>query len=578
MPAYEWKGIEDDSRIPPPVWLIKTGGDDAATVVWKPLRKCDCRTLNRTSSEHEILIEFGRKTANLQDRVVSHNFVPSAPTYSLCSSIWFMREERKKEIILHPVEDVFDTAAIESLYHRAREVIDNKGDVFALTKEVIVLKDGASKVQVSKSGNSLSLKYIPSGSWFFTNSVELQRGYGDYEVPGEETELALGPVCHVVFVIHGIGEAFFSREAVQIAGLIEQVETARMQIQQKQLDQWTKSRSDNKIASSPPPRIEFIPIEWFSSVHDESSILMRSLKATTLPTIPALRAIANDVVFDVLMYLTPNFCQHVLETVTRKLRLMHERFHEINPSFRRSGGSFSLAGHSLGSVICWDLLAILKRHNEASSTQSRPLGDPYGAAGDWGPPVTMKDTIPFQPEHTFFLGSPLGMFLTLRGSHPVLDGMDKTENGVSTFVLPTKGLYNIFHPSDPVAYRIEPLLLPQATKEDDIPPSIYLTVPGESVRLHVKAKQLGDIVRKSLLKPSGGGWSSLVDGAINLAAETTSAVINADSEASAAAPDWIFPLGGTNQRVDLSLQPNLIDNEYVRYVLPSCHFTRAVYI
>ena len=60
----------------------------------------------------------------------------------------------------------------------------------------------------------------------------------------------------------------------------------------------------------------------------------------------------------------------------------------------------------------------------------------------------------------------------------------------SPFTLPTKSLYNIFHPSDPVAYRIEPLLLPEGVAVDEFPPPIFLTPDGKSVRLHVKAKQV----------------------------------------------------------------------------------------
>lgn len=58
----------------------------------------------------------------------------------------------------------------------------------------------------------------------------------------------------------------------------------------------------------PPNRVEFIPIEWYDKVRSPSHALMTSLNAVTLKSIPALRSIANDVIFDVLMYLTPEFC------------------------------------------------------------------------------------------------------------------------------------------------------------------------------------------------------------------------------------------------------------------------------
>nr|XP_020443307.1 phospholipase DDHD1-like isoform X2 [Monopterus albus] len=53
------------------------------------------------------------------------------------------------------------------------------------------------------------------------------------------------------------------------------------------------------------------------------------------------------------------------------------------------------------------------------------------------------------------MGSPLAVFLALRGIRP-------GNNGVQDHILPTsicKRLFNIFHPTDPVAYRLEPLIL-----------------------------------------------------------------------------------------------------------------------
>jgi hypothetical protein len=87
---------------------------------------------------------------------------------------------------------------------------------------------------------------------------------------------------------------------------------------------------------------------------------MQSLKATTLTTIPALRELANDVIFDVLMYLTPNFCFEVLECVTDQIIEIYSIFRKTHPDFVSNGGKCSLVGHSLGSVIIWDLLSLLK--------------------------------------------------------------------------------------------------------------------------------------------------------------------------------------------------------------------------
>ena len=189
----------------------------------------------------------------------------------------------------------------------------------------------------------------------------------------------------------------------------------------------------------------------------------------------------------------------------------------------------------------------------------------------------MAAAIPFEPEHTFFWGSPLGIFLTLRGAHPVFEELRYESSLVSSFTLPTKSLYNIFHPSDPVAYRIEPLLLPQNCDPDDLPPPVFLTPPGKDVRLHLKAKQLGDVVRKSLFEPKKkSGWALLESAVSALGTEITAT--EGDDTKRATLTQFTsstkFPLGGKSDRVDFSLQTDLINNDYISAVTAhSCYFS-----
>ena len=126
--------------------------------------------------------------------------------------------------------------------------------------------------------------------------------------------------------------------------------------------------------------------------------------------------------------------------------------------------------------------------------------------GCWGPSLSkpLDKCLPFIPEFTLLLGSPVGLFLTLRGAHAVFDELREQVHGdvkptVSPFTLPSGPVHNIFHPSDPVAYRIEPLLLSQDANVEDLPPPIYLTRQGQDVRFHVKAQQIGQDIRKSFV-------------------------------------------------------------------------------
>jgi hypothetical protein len=138
----------------------------------------------------------------------------------------------------------------------------------------------------------------------------------------------------------------------------------------------------------------------------------------------------------------------------------------------------------------------------------------------------------------------------------------------SPFTLPTASLYNIFHPSDPVAYRIEPLLLPQGTPQEDFPPPLYLTAPGKDLRLHVKARQFGDEIRKSFIEQKNT-WSSLIESAttaLSLDCESQAKRIGIDGKAVLKPGPLKFLLGGKSTRVDYSLQPGVIDNEYISAV------------
>ena len=390
-----------------------------------------------------------------------------------------------------------------------------------------------------------------------------------------------------------------------------------------------------------PDRIEFIPIEWYDRIHSSSNSLSKSLQSITLPSIPALRGIANEAVFDVLMYITPSFCEPVLETVTSQINTSYEKFLEVHPTFLSEGGKCHLAGHSLGSVIVWDLLTILKDFQEPVPKQK--VGGEVGKRetsggvqiisddnnvnigyqayakenadtaqnGTWGPtlPKRPTQTLPFVPQNVLFLGSPIGMFLTLRGCHPVFENLrkrkaeevtkgfeakEKASGGdggecsadekaphddksqkllselpyASPFTLPVEGgIYNIFHPSDPVAYRIEPLLLPPEMDINDIPAPLHLTVQGQGVRLHVKAQQIGDEIARAM----EGKTASIA----NLFSQAVTVLGKSVTEAEGNAPRVkalhstgppVFPLGGKSQRVDYQLQKGVVDNEYLSAV------------
>lgn len=599
-----WKGIEDSSPCPERVWFSRSKDTDP----WLPLRKCDCRTLNNSPGVEHVAIEGGRAVADLKANVIWYAFYNS-PARDLQSGIWFEKSQRSgsdKGINLVPMTGM-DEELVEGLYQKATRMASSLGGgLRSIINESVSIENDRYKVFLCQTANGLCLRK-KSSSLSLEPQCDLQRGYGEFDVDGETEEMTLGPVRYAVFVVHGIGEALWSREDVKVPGLIAQIDHARISIHKKQFEQWktacSKMKAD-KFPCSPPNRIEFIPVEWYDKIHSSSSMLKHSINSITLESISKLRVLANDVVSDVLMYMTPEYCDKVLNCVTDQICDLYTQFLKIHPTFLEDGGKCVLMGHSLGSVIAWDILSILKDNGkDRLSNGNASVDDPLNLVNDvmsakqyriptadstlhagfqahahskntsnninvgaWGPflPQRMTKTIPFIPDFTFFLGSPLGLFLALRGAHPVFEKLRKVaealllEDGTDTkvtripsspFNLPSGSIYNIFHPSDPVAYRIEPLLLSPDTPFANLPPPCFLVPDGGAVRLHVKAKEISD----NLYKTFSGIFKAIPD----------KDFASVKKQICGHAPTYKFDLGGHSERVDFQLQTGVIESEYI---------------
>ena len=115
-------------------------------------------------------------------------------------------------------------------------------------------------------------------------------------------------------------------------------------------------------------------------------------------------------------------------------------------------GKVSLLAHSLGSVISWDILSQQSSEMEAKIETTTLLDDQRFFSTKSSPNVALGSCpkLNFQVANTFMIGSPVAVFLMLRNQHEPLN---------KDFYLPgCPRVFNIFHPYDPVAYRIEPLI------------------------------------------------------------------------------------------------------------------------
>ncbi|GAM21415.1 hypothetical protein SAMD00019534_045900 [Acytostelium subglobosum LB1] len=160
--------------------------------------------------------------------------------------------------------------------------------------------------------------------------------------------------------------------------------------------------------------VEFKIIEWHSKIRKDN--LDRDLEKISPDNIEKIRGFVNDTLLDVMLYMTPEYHTEILNEVSSQINATYNMFINHHPKFR---GLVSIWCHSLGSVIVWDIL------------HSKHIG--------------------FQVENVFAMGSPLGIFLRLKG-HP-LGNVDFRQ-----LIPQCSNWFNIFSPTDPVAYRIEPFI------------------------------------------------------------------------------------------------------------------------
>ena len=180
--------------------------------------------------------------------------------------------------------------------------------------------------------------------------------------------------------------------------------------------------------------MKWIGIEWHKKLHDLETV-GNLVKKVTLPSLGALRVLNNDILSDVLFYFTSFHGQKLLNIVCSEINREYKEFAARHPNFK---GSVSFYTHSLGSIIVYDLLA--NQHN-AGLCQ-----DPVYPATQTHYEIKYPK-LDIIPRYQFSLGSPIAAVLIMRGQ------------SFKDYQLPSTRFFNIFNLFDPIAYRLEPLLM-----------------------------------------------------------------------------------------------------------------------
>ncbi|XP_030239611.1 uncharacterized protein LOC115562352 isoform X2 [Drosophila navojoa] len=447
-----------------PHWFYKRNVD--GKFVWTPFSHYDSALLETSLNSEEtdssaiVPVEGGRYDVNIKERTKTPVYWEGkAIEVRRCS--WFYKGVDGKYV---PYEE--QTAeALEMEYRHATETNE--------WHKKIPLANGE---QVTMHGPNVIVHFMPpspADSWGgsvqgTSRPLVVKRDLNDFKIQQGESQR----VDHLLFMVHGIGSAC----DLKMRNVEEVVDDFRY-IAQQLVQSHYKNSTDMGLVG----RVEVLPIEWHGHLHSEELGIDEKLRSITLESIPRLRNFTNDTLLDVLFYTSPKYCQKIMNTVADALNETYLKYRMRHPEFN---GGVSLAGHSLGSLILFDLLCHqepLKESEEENKlniqqenpdqlpqkkgTESKNVQLPnndammpkqvsyamgIGPAGT-GQPVINYTQLIFHPKKFFALGSPIGMFVTIRGIDKL--GLD--------FRLPTcAGFYNIFHPFDPVAYRIEALVNP----------------------------------------------------------------------------------------------------------------------
>ncbi|KAH8390900.1 hypothetical protein KR215_001454 [Drosophila sulfurigaster] len=441
-------------------WFYKRSVD--SKFVWTPFSHYDSALLetsltSESDSSSIVPVEGGRYDVNIKERTKTPVFWEGkAIEVRRCS--WFYKGVDSKYV---PYAEE-TAAALEAEYKRATET----GEWL----KKIPLGNGE---QVTMHGPNVIVHFMPpsnADTWGGTvqsssRPLVVKRDLNDFKIQQGESQR----VDHLLFMVHGIGSAC----DLKMRNVEEVVDDFRI-IAQQLVQSHYKNSTDMGLVG----RVEVLPIEWHGHLHSEELGIDEKLKSITLESIPRLRNFTNDTLLDVLFYTSPKYCQKIMNTVADALNEVYLKYRMRHPEFN---GGVSLAGHSLGSLILFDLLCHQEplkeseeenkenpdqlprkqQHQQRADQVQLPNNDKMlpkqvsyamgmGVAGT-GQPVINYTQLIFHPKKFFALGSPIGMFVTIRGIDKL--GLD--------FRLPTcAGFYNIFHPFDPVAYRIEALVNP----------------------------------------------------------------------------------------------------------------------
>ncbi|KAH7149742.1 DDHD domain-containing protein [Dactylonectria estremocensis] len=331
---------------------------------------------------------------------------------------------------------------------------------------------------------------------------EEQEIQDDYNAQAGETQGR--EIEHLVLVTHGIGQLLSLR--MESVNFVHDVNVLRKTTKSVYANSADLKALNSELGTSPGNcRVQVLPVCWRHLLdfpkkrekrgeHDLGEVVgdeddYPSLEDITIEGVGFARSLISDLALDVLLYQS-SYRKQISQIVFKECNRIFQLFRQRNPEFK---GKVHLLGHSLGSAILFDVLCQQKDRTEE---QPPPLRF-------WTPhrqhETSTKDAanvtglqLDFDVAGFFCLGSPIGLFQMLKGrtisarqslqaarleghlgaddvddifrsaTHAAIDSQASSVTGLHTSISSPKveQLFNIFYPSDPISYRLEPLISP----------------------------------------------------------------------------------------------------------------------
>ncbi|KEP66013.1 UNVERIFIED_CONTAM: DDHD domain-containing protein [Hammondia hammondi] len=232
------------------------------------------------------------------------------------------------------------------------------------------------------------------------------------------------PPCeHILLVVHGIGceaegGAIHKQQFVKSLALVNEYWF------------WKK-----------PVEVHVHAINWKQTVIHAQEHMFEHI---TLKDVYETRRMLTLTAADLLFFLTPRYGDFIMTQVAEQLNEAVAKL-RAHPSERYKNSKISVLGYSLGSVMAYELLAGRPFRPSLFNLTTNP-----------------SPRLNFHVDSLFLLGSALPAFLLLHAPEILKQGM---------WLPKDLRLYNIFHPCDPVAFRLEKLVYPQIRQ---LPPPVLL--------------------------------------------------------------------------------------------------------